>query len=391
MIHCFDISHLSVGSHLHILSGKEYLVNEIHTVYVVQKMETEELRAEMESMIKGTFLVIPYRMEVSEIMKIIKEKWQGKVAGVAVVWESQKYEEENLASSDFEFPVFLLEDYQYFNQLVFELFRMVDSGIKRDIIENEILNSIMYDNEEDIDYLLARAKFYGYDILCPHFSFALRFYIHDIEQKKMMPEIIAASCQMFKRYFGDVLSAKFNNGCIVLLKEGVDREKIQFVVNKIKKTYPQVIYYGGIGNLYTKPKDFKRSIDESRKIVNILSELNYGKNTIKDFHYMFIYFIIFQYKDTEMMRTFYERTLLKIIQYDAAHDADLKHTLRVYLEENQNNTIAAEKLGIHRNTLKLRIEKIEELTKKSIYDLEDRFDLCLSLYIDDIISNERIE
>ena len=89
--------------------------------------------------------------------------------------------------------------------------------------------------------------------------------------------------------------------------------------------------------------------------------------------------LISQVGSDPMVCQFHKHTLAEIKNYDKVNASELQKTLRVYLEENQNAVVAADKLYIHRNTLKKRIKKIESLTNKSLDRLEDRFDLCLAI------------
>jgi len=62
-----------------------------------------------------------------------------------------------------------------------------------------------------------------------------------------------------------------------------------------------------------------------------------------------------------------------------ALDDHLVETLRIYLAEHGSWGVAAERLGVHRHTLKNRITRIEELTGLSLDDPDDRFAAWIAL------------
>ena len=62
----------------------------------------------------------------------------------------------------------------------------------------------------------------------------------------------------------------------------------------------------------------------------------------------------------------------------------------MYLIENCNLTIAAEKLYLHRNTLTYRIKKIEQLLNCNLHNFEDCLKIKMALYItEDIVNNDK--
>jgi hypothetical protein len=77
--------------------------------------------------------------------------------------------------------------------------------------------------------------------------------------------------------------------------------------------------------------------------------------------------------------TFRSRVLGPIVDYDTAHESDLLPTLEAFLESSGSWTQCAARLHVHVNTLRYRIQRIEELTGRSLGRLEDRVDLFLAL------------
>ncbi|WP_183407823.1 PucR family transcriptional regulator [Nocardioides marmoriginsengisoli] len=67
-----------------------------------------------------------------------------------------------------------------------------------------------------------------------------------------------------------------------------------------------------------------------------------------------------------------------LIDYDAGKDADLLHTLTVYLAEGGHYTETAAALTVHRSTLKYRLQRIRELTGLDLNDPETNFNLQLA-------------
>jgi hypothetical protein len=80
-----------------------------------------------------------------------------------------------------------------------------------------------------------------------------------------------------------------------------------------------------------------------------------------------------------LLRTFRHQLLKPLTDYDALHGSDLRATLASFLDACGSWQRSAEELHIHVNTLRYRIQRIEELTGRSMSSMHDRVDLYLAL------------
>jgi DNA-binding PucR family transcriptional regulator len=67
--------------------------------------------------------------------------------------------------------------------------------------------------------------------------------------------------------------------------------------------------------------------------------------------------------------------------YDAEHNAELVHTLDHFLGNSCAWQRTAEELNIHVNTLRYRVERIEQITHRQLSNMEDRVDLYLAMQL----------
>ncbi|HET7356918.1 MAG TPA: helix-turn-helix domain-containing protein [Nocardioidaceae bacterium] len=81
----------------------------------------------------------------------------------------------------------------------------------------------------------------------------------------------------------------------------------------------------------------------------------------------------------EVRRTFAARVLGRVLEYDARTGAGLVDTLEAFLACSGSWTRTAEALHVHVNTVRYRIERVEQLTGRSLARLEDRVDVFLAL------------
>ncbi|MEU7923647.1 helix-turn-helix domain-containing protein [Micromonospora sp. NPDC049107] len=84
---------------------------------------------------------------------------------------------------------------------------------------------------------------------------------------------------------------------------------------------------------------------------------------------------------TEARRAFHRRLLRPLAEYDRAHDARLVHTLDMFLRCDGSWTRTAKELHVHVNTLRYRIQRIEQLTGRKLHRFDDRVDLYLALQL----------
>jgi DNA-binding PucR family transcriptional regulator len=82
---------------------------------------------------------------------------------------------------------------------------------------------------------------------------------------------------------------------------------------------------------------------------------------------------------TPVLRSFTERLLGPLTEYDARHNAELLPTLRSFLACDGSWSACASRMYVHVNTVRYRIGRIEALTGRDLSALPDRVDFFLAL------------
>lgn len=84
----------------------------------------------------------------------------------------------------------------------------------------------------------------------------------------------------------------------------------------------------------------------------------------------------------ELRRSYREKLLAEVIAYDRAHGSELLRTLRAFLEHAGSWSRCAEQLHVHVNTLRYRVQRIEQLTGRDLADFPTRVDFYLALRLE---------
>jgi DNA-binding PucR family transcriptional regulator len=80
-----------------------------------------------------------------------------------------------------------------------------------------------------------------------------------------------------------------------------------------------------------------------------------------------------------VLRSFRERLLGPLAEYDARHNAELLPTLRSFLACDGSWSACASRMYVHVNTVRYRIGRIEAITGRDLSALPDRVDFFLAL------------
>jgi sugar diacid utilization regulator len=78
-------------------------------------------------------------------------------------------------------------------------------------------------------------------------------------------------------------------------------------------------------------------------------------------------------------QAFRDRLLGPLLDYDRAHDADMVRTLDTFLSCSGSWNRTAALLHVHVNTLRYRIQRIEQITGRDLSNFADRVDFFLAL------------
>lgn len=81
----------------------------------------------------------------------------------------------------------------------------------------------------------------------------------------------------------------------------------------------------------------------------------------------------------DVRRTFAARVLGKVLEYDERNASGLVETLEAFMACSGSWSRTAEALHLHVNTVRYRIERVEDLTGRDLSRLEDRVDVFLAL------------
>ncbi|MDV8054655.1 MULTISPECIES: PucR family transcriptional regulator [unclassified Rhodococcus (in: high G+C Gram-positive bacteria)] len=128
----------------------------------------------------------------------------------------------------------------------------------------------------------------------------------------------------------------------------------------------------------TAPADIRSAIEEAR-YARRLAERRGSDCSVVGHDELATLTILLANVPDDVRRMFTSRLLTPLVDYDDLHNSDLVETLSVYLDTNGAWTRCAEQLHMHVNSVRYRIQRIEELTGRDLSRLEDRIEFYLAL------------
>lgn len=298
------------------------------------------------------------------------------------------------------FPIF---------ELPFEVkFIDVSQSICKAIFANKIDQESMDNFMKDIifrdftfsDDILSRAMNYGYDPKKDYTSFVIGIENLDDIVDNGDEESMVSIKQYIEQIVMNVLN-KWNkksiyimqyNSIILMIPESgkkIIEDIAEDIIDNITSNEKGLKVNIGIGGTWNELKDFKTSVNEAHRCLNVI-KLNDDVNRIQRYDDIGIYKLFFEMDKPEKMKKFYLNTLEELINYDFKNGTELLNTLEMYIKESGNINRTSEKLFIHRNTLKYRIKRIEEISKCNLRDINVLFNFDTAIKIKRFLSIENI-
>jgi sugar diacid utilization regulator len=123
----------------------------------------------------------------------------------------------------------------------------------------------------------------------------------------------------------------------------------------------QVSFFGGISNACSELRDYAGGFSDAQEALTIAGCLN-ERAACMQFIELGAYRYIYPFARDYTRCDFYLEQIATLARYDQAHKrAGMLNTLELYLEHWGNIKEVSERLGVHRNTVTQRLERIQSL------------------------------
>lgn len=239
---------------------------------------------------------------------------------------------------------------------------------------NNLLENILFTDGVCEESLIGKAGFYGYDISDKHRIGILEFDVQS-DYSNMDDNLQRLIYDNFSLYNHKVITMKRNNSIIFMVNtKNLETKRLATILDKIKSKisskYSTLNFRVGLGNAYIRIQDLKKSYYEAEKSIQILKCENENTQTLF-YQHSSIYNLLLNISDKAVLSSFSNDVLGPLFEHDKVNNLNLIDTLETFLKENCNMVLAANKLFIHKNTLKYRIQKIQELLNCDLNNVDD--------------------
>ena len=396
---CSELNKLEKLGGLKPIAGEKGLNREIRWIYFADSLESVQSICSPENWIDGNELYVLTHSgilnDVKTVVQLMRSANNAKAAGFVIdeMYIKPEYKEcaDSLGMPLFELPRSIRS---------IDLSQVVCTAIieekNAEISIEKLFIQLLHSDDLSEESAVGSAEMYGIS-LDQGFRVAL-FETTDFEEFLKRHKIVDRGriTQIMKQYLRKVresfesacdmkiMSATENNSIIALLPtKELTAERIAGIIHRFKNEnvlYSDISFNVSVGCAYSSVGSIKRSYSEARRIRRLAGIIG-NEDGVLFFEDDGLYMLIYSSDNTDYMRSYLNRMLGKLMDYDKGGNTELTKTLEVYIESNGNGTETAEKLFIHRNTLHYRIEKIEQLTGYDLNSYETLSNLIMAFKI----------
>ena len=189
------------------------------------------------------------------------------------------------------------------------------------------------------------------------------------------------------------ISASRSDSVVVLVQPGkMDAKEIIRLAGELQaviaEMLPEISVSIGIGRPHRQLIDLRQSYYEASYAIKI-RKLKGEPRVIASFDDLGSYGLLLGLQDTLSLEVFYDSVLGRLQEYDEQNSSDLVKSLACFLEANGHWGDAAEKLYVHRHTLRYRMKRVEEITGRDLNQSQDRMEFWLALKAKELIDQSK--
>ena len=396
-----DLFQLPHMKDLKLVAGATGMDRTLHWVHVV------ELPDVMHWTLGGELLFmtgIGIRDNLAQLPRIVEACAQRKVAGLVLnvgPYIPATPPEVIELAEQLGFPLFELPWEVKLVEVTKEICNHIMSQQVEEKSIQDILESILYGDCSQPDLLTSRAALYDYDLAKPHRVLFVRYggslptvkanlAIEQkvLEDKLQLQQIVNDT---FRRVGKKVLSTARSDRLTLLVPsdgsmqeaqqvESIAQLILQMVQDKLK---PMQVHIGW-GSPFDQLPATKQSLEQAELALKVA--MTSGKKRYFGYESLGFYKVLFNVSNRKELESFRSEVLGPLNEYDKRHGGELLPTLTAFLEDTENLSIVADRLHIHRNTLRYRLQKVEELTGRNLGDTQDRMHLFFATIVDKYLS-----
>jgi len=264
---------------------------------------------------------------------------------------------------------------------------------------DELIASDLYEEE-----IARRLAFFGLDPLSPHLIVLVDIdgstggvdglsereeaVVQDVKERLhwAVDEFMAKHEMLF-------ISASRSDSVVVLVQPGaLDTDSVLALASELQVAIgtllPEITVSMGIGRPHRQLVDLRQSYYEASYAIKI-RRLKGEPGVIASFADLGSYGLLLGLQDTLSLEVFYDSVLGKLQEYDEQSSSDLVNSLACFLEANGHWGDAAEKLYVHRHTLRYRMKRVEEITGRDLDQSQDRMEFWLALKAKELIDQAK--
>lgn len=255
--------------------------------------------------------------------------------------------------------------------------------------KNEFLHDLLYNNFENRETIIQRARSLGLDLSRPHVVAVIELDDQDnLEEEEILDRLQDLWEVYLAQYWSKPILARRGMALVLLLPFDKSlsfselKLKIDALIPKIKQDiYPRlpVSFSIGIGHIYAEAEELYRSYQEAKTALE-LGRFFDKQDEITYYDELGILALLYRIGEQEL-KTFCFQTLRPLLNHDKEQDGQLIETLRTYFQCNGDLNITAQKLYIHINTLRYRLKKVQDLLGMDLSKLSSQFNLDIALRI----------
>ena len=391
MFQCKDLFKLPSLSKMKIIAGNKGLHKIIRWSYKAESIH-------LAKWVHGGELLIVSKMVIHEknfnLYNFLKEAISLNISGALLLIGPNYIEQIPQSVIDLSnqkhFPLFLIP----WDTPLVDIFEELGHAIASINLINDkhkdLLFSIIFNTNLSLDYLKYQSQEVNFSFDGYLQFFEINFLLPQSENAIILNDVDKDTiCQFIHTLFENehipILSSSYTKNIIALINvnnTSLDTLNTLFpqILNYIKENNPNYIVNIGIGTRQKSLEKYKLSYEQASKCINLAIKQK-QKNMIYYYEQLGLYQLFYDINNKTLLENFVHNILYSLMAYDKKYNTNLIQTLEVYLNKNCNLNQTAETLFIHRNTIKYRLQRIEEITNTSLDDAFTRLNFFNAILI----------